>query len=98
MAFAECAARSFTATSIRKNAPDCSGVYALSNSREFVFIGEAASIRTRLLEHLAEGPSALTVRNPTGFSFEMCSPANRVARQAQLVREFTPYCNRGTYS
>jgi len=97
MAFAECAARMFTATSILKNAPGCSGVYALSNAREWVFIGEASDIRARLLEHLKETGTALRGRNPTGFTFEICSPADRCSRQAELVREFAPYCNRQSY-
>jgi excinuclease UvrABC nuclease subunit len=98
MAFTECAARSFTAVSIQKNAPDCSGVYALTNSREWVFVGEANNIRARLMEHLAETGTSLTARKPTGFTFEICSPADRLGRRAQLVREFSPYCNRGTPS
>ena len=98
MAFAECAARSFTAISIRKNAPDCSGVYALSNSREWVFIGEANDIRARLMEHLGEIGTSLTARRPTGFTFEICSPATRLSRRAELVREFEPFCNRGILS
>jgi excinuclease UvrABC nuclease subunit len=93
MAFAESAARSFTANSILKNAPSCSGVYALSNPQEYVFIGEADDIRARLLQHLTETGTALTARNPTGFTFEICSPADRCSRQAELVREFAPYCN-----
>ena len=98
MAFTECAARSFTAVSIQKNAPDCSGVYALTNSREWIFVGEANNIQARLMEHLAETGTSLTARMPTGFTFEICSPANRLGRRAQLVREFSPYCNRGSLS
>jgi excinuclease UvrABC nuclease subunit len=98
MAFSECAARMFTATSVLKNAPDCSGVYALSNAREWIFIGEASDIRARLLEHLNEIGTTLMARNPTGFTFEICSPADRHSRYAQLVRELAPYCNRGSLS
>jgi excinuclease UvrABC nuclease subunit len=94
MALAECAARSFTATSVLKNAPGCSGVYALSNAREWVFIGEAGDIRTRLLEHLSETSTSIMARKPTGFTFEICSPDERPSRCAALVRELAPYCNR----
>jgi excinuclease UvrABC nuclease subunit len=98
MAFVECAARSFTATSILKNAPGCSGVYALSNAREWVFIGEASDIRARLLDHLRDSGTALLARHPTGFTFEICSPADRSSRQAELVRELAPYCNSRSHS
>lgn len=98
MAFAECAARMFTATSVLKNAPDCSGIYAISNAREWIFIGEATDIRARLLEHLRERGTPLMGRNPTGFTFEICAAGGRRSRHAQLVREFEPYCNRGSFS
>jgi excinuclease UvrABC nuclease subunit len=94
MAFAQFAARSFTAISVQKNAPDCSGVYGLSNAKEWVFIGETSNIRARLLEHLSDTSTSLMLRNPTGFTFEICSPAERTPRQAELVRELAPYCNR----
>lgn len=67
MSFAECAARLFRAVSIRKNAPESSGVYGLSNGREWVFIGEASNIRARLMEHLEEADTMLANRKPTGF-------------------------------
>ena len=94
MSFAECAAQSFTAVSVRKNAPECSGVYGLSNGSEWIFIGEASNIRARLMEHLQETDTVLTNRRPTGFMFEECPPHNRVFRQDALVRQFEPFCNR----
>jgi len=94
MSFVECAARTFTAVSIQKNAPECSGVYGLSNGREWVFIGETSNIRARLMEHLDEAGTTLKHRKPTGFTFEECSPADRVSRQDALVRQLEPFCNR----
>ena len=93
MSFTECGARAFTSISVRKNAPQSSGVYGLSNGREWVFIGEADDIRARLLEHLEETATALANRRPTGFTFEECSPSSRVSRQDALVRQFAPFCN-----
>jgi predicted GIY-YIG superfamily endonuclease len=94
MSFTECAARSFTFVSVQKNAPESPGVYGLSNGREWIFIGEAANIRERLLEHLEEAGTALTNRKPTGFTFEKCSNNDRLSRQDALVRQFEPFCNR----
>lgn len=93
MSFAECAARAFTAISVRKNAPESPGVYGLSNSKEWIFIGEANDIRARLLEHLEETNTALAHQRPTGFAFEECSPGNRFSRKDVLVRRFEPCCN-----
>lgn len=94
MSFSECAARSFTAISIRKNAPECSGVYGLSNGREWIFIGEGNNIRTCLMEHLQETGTLLKTRMPTGFTFEECPASDRAKRHDLLVRQFEPFCNR----
>ena len=94
MSFVECAARSFTAVSVQKNAPDSSGVYGLSNGLEWIFIGEASNIRARLMEHLNEVDTVLARRSPTGFMFEVCSPDERITRHDALVRQFEPFCNR----
>jgi hypothetical protein len=93
VSFAECAPRSFTVVSIQKNAPESSGVYGLSNDREWIFIGEASNIRARLLEHLNEVNTAVGARRPTGFVFELCSPLDCLARQRALSRQFNPICN-----
>jgi hypothetical protein len=94
MPFAEFAPRSFTTASIRKNAPDASGVYGLSNAREWLLVGECNNIRLHLLEHLNETGTFLKAQCPTGFKFELCSPEERIARQDRLVLELEPRFNR----
>lgn len=94
MPFAECAARSFTVPSVQNNVPESSGVYGLSNSREWLFVGQGDNIRAHLLEHLKEVGTLLTAHNPTGFVFELCLPGERISRQDALVRELEPRCNR----
>ena len=86
MPFAECAARSFTVVSIQQNAPEFSGVYGLSNAREWLLVGESDNIRASLLEHDRETGTVLKNRMPTGFTFELCSLTERIARQEALVR------------
>jgi hypothetical protein len=93
MPFAECAARSFTVVSIQKNAPEFSGVYGLSNAREWLWVGESDNIRASLLEHYRETGTVLKNRMPTGFTFEMCSSTERIARREVLVRELRPRCH-----
>jgi hypothetical protein len=90
MPFEQGAPSSFTAISIQNNAPDSSGVYGLSNSREWIFIGEAGNIRAALMEHLRESNATGAARRPTGFSYETTPATKRVARKNELVREFTP--------
>jgi len=93
MPFANCFARAFNAASVQKDAPTCSGVYGLSNAREWVYIGETDNIKARLLEHLQERNAMLAERGPTGFSFELCPSPNRLARQNRLILELQPVCN-----
>ena len=86
--------RSFTESSIRRHAPALTGVYGVSNSAEWIYIGECDNIQQALLEHLQEGNTPLLVRQPTGFVFEICDWLKRTARQDRLILEYEPRCNR----
>jgi hypothetical protein len=94
MPFANFAPYSFSPASVRNNAPAASGVYGLSNSREWVFVGESEDIRAALLAHLLESHTRLKNSAPTGFTFELCATSGRAARQDRLVLELEPVCNR----
>jgi hypothetical protein len=72
-----------------------SGVYGISNAREWIYIGESDNIQGSLLTHLQELRTALMKREPTGFVFEVCDPASRSSRQDRLVVEYGPACNGG---
>jgi hypothetical protein len=86
--------RSLTAGSIRTNAPTGSGLYGISNAREWIFIGETNNIQAKLLDHLQNPETPLMKMRPTGFVFESCEPAGRPARHNRLVLEYEPACNR----
>ncbi len=94
MPFEEFTPRSFTAVSVRANAPAASGIYGVSNAREWIFIGQTDNIRASLLHELHLSDSAILKRYPTGFVFELCVPAERLARQNRLIFEYGPVCNR----
>lgn len=94
MPFEQFTPKSFTSISVRANAPAASGIYGISNAREWIFIGETDDIRASLLHDLLQGRAALQGRLPTGFVFELCQPAERRARQDRLVLEYEPVCNR----
>jgi hypothetical protein len=85
--------RSFTPISVHKNAPAASGVYGLSNSRTWIYIGEATDIRAELLKHLQHPDELLREHTPSGFTFELSEPGSRVDRQSQLVSELEPIGN-----
>lgn len=89
-------ARVFNIASVQRDAPACSGVYGLSDAREWIYVGETPNIKGRLLE-LLQGTSTsafLRGRTPTGYSFEICHPSSRIARQDRLVLELEPVINR----
>lgn len=81
-------------SAVQTYAPVASGVYGISNAREWVFIGETDDIQGALLAHTQESGTALMNRQPTGFVFEVCDPFKRSARQDSLVLEYEPRCNR----
>jgi len=94
MPFDQPTPRSLTPVSIRANAPIASGIYGISNAREWIYIGESDNIQGTLLNHLRQLDTSLMKRRPTGFVFEVCDRANRPVRQDRLVVEYEPTCNR----
>jgi hypothetical protein len=89
--FAQFGGFSFSLVSVRKNAPESSGVYGLSNSREWVFVGIADNIQAALLGHLREIGTPIRAHAPTGFTFELCD-SERLNRQSRLILETNPVC------
>ncbi len=79
---------------IQMYAPGVSGVYGISNAREWIFVGETDDIRGALMEHLQNLNAPLMKREPVGFVFEVCDQAHRPARHDRLVQEYEPTCNR----
>ena len=84
----------FTPRAVETHAPVASGVYGISNAREWIYIGESDNIQGALFHHLQELHTALVKRLPTGFVFEVCDGARRSARQDRLILEYEPVCNR----
>lgn len=80
--------RSFTANSIRSNAPTVPGVYGISNARQWIFIGRSGDIRAALMEHITEPGTAR--EQPSGFVFEPCDGAQQASRLEMLIREYAP--------
>ena len=94
MPFEQLIPRPLIAASVSAYAPCASGVYGISNSREWIFIGESDDIRGALMTHLQEMDTPVMRRQPTGFVFEICERARRSARQDRLIFEYEPTCNR----
>jgi hypothetical protein len=94
MPFEQHIPRPFTPISVRTFAPAASGVYGISNAREWIYIGVAEDIQAALLGHLSESDTSLTQRRPTGFVFEVCAATLRATRQDRLLLEYEPVCNR----
>lgn len=86
--------RPFTPSAVHTYAPIASGVYGISNAREWIYIGDTDNIQDALLGHLGEVENPIGKKQPTGFVFEICERAMRTARQDRLVLEYEPTCNR----
>jgi hypothetical protein len=92
MPFEQVFPRSFNPTGVIEYAPARGGVYGLSNSREWVFIGNSDDIRRTLMQYLETPGLELMRRKPTGFVFELCGVERRLARQTRLILEYKPVC------
>ena len=66
------------------------GVYAIYNSRRWIYIGRG-DIRQRLLAHLDGEIPDITTHAPTHFRAEVTDDS--VKREQQLIREYMPACN-----
>lgn len=94
MPFEQITPRPFTSGAIQTYAPLMSGVYGISNAREWIYVGEADNIRNALLGHLTDLRTTLMQHQPTGFVYEVCDGPRRSARQDRLVLEYEPTVNR----
>jgi len=86
---------SFSAASIRQNAPASGGVYGLSNAQAWIYIRVADDIRAALLDHLSEREPTSDFRSVAGFSFEVWETAGRSQRCSRLVEELRPVVRDG---
>ena len=94
MPFENAGCRAFTWHSVKTNAPTASGVYGLSNSDRWIYVGESDDIQGELLKHLANPSSSADGTKPSGFTFELSGSVDRVSRQNALVLELAPISNR----
>ena len=94
MPFERITPRPFTSPAIQTYAPLASGVYGITNAREWIYIGETDNIQAALLEHLSDPGTPLMQRQPAGFVFEICAGTQRSERQGRLITEYAPACNR----
>ena len=90
MPFARHSGYSFTAASIRQNAPSWGGIYGLSNAQAWIYIRSADDIRAALLDHLNERNPNPDFRSVAGFTFELCDTAERSRRCSGLIEELRP--------
>ena len=82
----------FTFEGVREKAPNASGVYTIFTAKRWVFVGESADIRQSLLRHLNDPAASMNRFGPLSFSFELAAPAERVARQKELISQLDPAC------
>lgn len=94
MPFARHSGYSFTAVSVKQNAPEWGGVYGLSNAQGWIYIHAVDDIRAALLDHLDERNLTPDFRSVTGFTFELCDGAERSQRCSRLIEELHPIVRR----
>ena len=95
MPFARHRSYSFTAASIRQNAPAWGDIDGLSNAHAWIYIRAVDDIRAALLDHLNERNPTSDLRSVAGFSFELCDTAERSQRCSRLIEELRPVVRDG---
>ncbi len=93
MPFQNFAPRSFREAEIRGNVPALSGVYGLSNAREWILIAETDNLQASLLQHLQQAATQFP-QPPSGFVFEVSDQSARAGRKNRLIAEYSPAGNR----
>jgi len=93
MPFDQITPRPFTPAGVQTYAPAMSGLYGISNARQWLYIGSADDIRAALLAHFNQD-RGLMAKEPTGFVFEIRHAGECPTRQNHLVLEYEPVCNR----
>jgi hypothetical protein len=81
---------SFTAFSIRQNAPPGGGIYGLSNGEGWIYIHGVDDIQAALLDHVNERNPTSDFLSVTGFTFELCDSNERSERCHCLIEELRP--------
>ncbi|HEY1754562.1 MAG TPA: hypothetical protein VGG72_04150 [Bryobacteraceae bacterium] len=94
MPFNQIIPRPFTSEAVHMYAPSVSGVYGISNAREWIYIGESSDIQAALLAQVQDPSTSVRKHGPTGFVYEICDQALRMGRHGRLVSEYGPACNR----
>ena len=90
MPFENCVARVYSESSVWQSAPPASGIFGLSNSRGWLFVGESDDIRGSLLELLQIRANVPMSKDATGFSYELRAPGDRAERRDRLMQELRP--------
>ncbi|HUF42200.1 MAG TPA: SPOR domain-containing protein [Verrucomicrobiae bacterium] len=80
---------------IARRAPAVSGVFGIYNVRHYLLIGHSNNIREALLRHRRETRFRFRRLEPTGFTFEECSPELREFRARRLAWEHDPIIRGG---
>lgn len=88
----------YTELSIQATAPARSGVYVIDSKQHWIYIGESANIRDRLLDHhsgASTQSSCIDRHNPATFDYELVSGSDaRKRRQDELIEAWKPKCNK----
>lgn len=74
-------------------APNASGVYALYNQQEWIYVGQSNDIQRRLREHLAEWGTCIKERGANSFQFELVDAAYLGQRENAWMAALRPTCN-----
>ncbi len=78
---------SYNRQTISASVPARSGVYALCNAQQWIYVGETGDIQARLIQHLNGDNACITRSAPTVFQFDLVDANQRVAVQDRWIAQ-----------
>ena len=89
--------RQFTETAIFSIRPGLAGVFGIYRGAECIYVGMAYDVRSTMLDHVSHRSHEsrrIFEHHPTQWAYEAAAPETMQLREAQVIAELDPVCNR----
>jgi hypothetical protein len=89
--------RQFTQNAVFSMRPGLAGVFGIYRGAECIYVGMAHDVRATMLEHVSHRSREsrwIFDHHPTQWAYEAMPPETMRSREAQVIAELNPVCNR----
>ena len=89
--------RQFTENAVFSMRPGLAGVFGIYRGAVCIYVGKARDVRATMLEHVSRRSREsrrIFDHHPTLWAYETLAPETLQSREAQVIAELNPVCNR----